>query len=181
MRIASIIAGIVGILCTVLFTVLLCLGHIGSTAFVMLLVALGLLCLALHGFSRLRELDLKQLKITLDRIEQVKSEIEEMYGGIDHIRRSTYALPSEKLSELGRAHRGVSAPGANMRYTTGVILRERERLARIFVKEKPPEKIAEAILDGSFNDKVFKWAGPETPLDAPPKSVEEREDKKKRD
>ena len=180
MKIESVIACIVGLLNTVLFTALLCLGHIGVVAFVTLLGALGLFCLALHGFSRLRELDLKKLKITLDQIEQVKSEIEEMYGGIDHIRRSTYTMPPDKLSELGRGG-GLSSPGANMRYTTAVILRERERLARIFIKEKTPEKIAEAILDGTLNDKVFKWVGPETPLDAPPKSAKEREDEKKRD
>jgi hypothetical protein len=176
MKIASTIAGVVAFLGVVLFTILLCLGHIGATAFVTLMLALGLFCLALHGFSRLRELDLKQLKITLDRIEQVKSEIEEMYGGIDHIRRSTYAMSPEKLSALGS---GGILSDLSMPYIAGVILRERERLAKIFIKEKTPEKIAEAILDGSFNDKVFKWAGPGTPLDVPPKSVQERKNEKK--
>jgi len=56
--------------------------------------------------------------------------------------------------------------------------RERERLARIFVQEKQPQKIAEAILDNSLDDGVFKWSGPESSLDKPPHPIaEEQKDK----
>jgi len=173
MKVESIIAAVVAILGTTLFTLLLYLERMGETSYMILLVTLGLISLALHGFSRLHELDLKQLRITLDRIEKVKSEIEEMYGGIDHIRRSAYAMTPEKLSYLGRGE-GLVAPGAEMRYVAGVLIRERERLARIFVNEKTPEKIAEAILDSSLNDNVFKWSGPESPLDAPTKGTKDK-------
>jgi hypothetical protein len=83
-----------------------------------------------------------------------------------------------KMQELGLAGGHIAFSDAVMRYTTGCMKRERERLARIFIVEKPPAKLAEAILDASLNDKVFKWNGPEAPLDAPPKSHAERVKKK---
>jgi hypothetical protein len=64
---------------------------------------------------------------------------------------------------------------ATVRYVAGCIKRERERLARVFVTEKSPERLAEAILDATLDEKVFTWNGPETPLDTPPKSTAERE------
>ena len=77
------------------------------------------------------------------------------------------------MAEIGLKE-GVPVSSAVMRFPAGCIKGERERLASIFVKKKSSEAIAKAILDNSLDDKVFKWAGPETPLDAPPKSVEQR-------
>lgn len=75
MKSKSIAAIVVAALGTTLFTFLLVYHEIGSISYVTLLCALGLISLVLHGFSRIRELDLKNLKMTLDRIEEAKAEV----------------------------------------------------------------------------------------------------------
>ena len=174
MKTESVAAIIIAVLGIVLFTALLVKGAIGQTTFAILIVALSFVCLALHGFSRIRELDLKNLKITLDKIEKVKAEIDEVYSGIQHLKRDPFVLDEKKMSELGLKPGAFPTASAAMRYPAGCIKRERERLARIFVKERSPQKIAEAILDPSLDELVFKWNGPEISLDIPTKSVEKR-------
>lgn len=77
-------------------------------------------------------------------------------------------LDREKQQDLGlpRPGRTVRSDAA-MRYAAGAVLRERERLARIFDAHGHSE-LASAIRDKSSDDAVFKWAGPETGLDEPP-------------
>ena len=55
-----------------------------------------------------------------------------------------------------------------MNYVMGCAKRERERLARIFVAEKTGDSLAQAIVDGSLDMRVFKWVGPGAFLDDPP-------------
>ncbi|MFC1782333.1 hypothetical protein ACFL02_01955 [Planctomycetota bacterium] len=172
--IISIIFGLIGIC---LFTILLVKQYIGEAIYGWLLCVLALVCIVILVFPRLQELDLKNLKLTLNKIKQIKSEIEEIYGGIDNLKKEPLILDDDKMKELGLKG-GFAVSSAVMRYPAGCIKRERERLARIFVTEKSPEKIAEAILDNSLDDKVFKWNGPETPLDAEPKSVDQRLEEK---
>ena len=166
----------------VLFTLLLQAMLIGQWAYASLISVLALICVAIVLLPRLKELDLKNLRLTLAEIKQVKAEVEEIYSGISHLKRNPMMMDDAKMRELGF---GEPEPGglpgicAIMRYPAGCIKRERERLARIFVKERPFEKIAEAILDDSLDEKVFKWNGPEVGLDVPPKSHEEREREKK--
>lgn len=160
-----------------LFTTLLGTNLIGERAYASLIIALAFVCLAIYGFTRLKELDLKNLKLTLDQIKQVKAEVEEVYSGISHLKRNPMIMDGEKMKELGH-NSGIPVGGAVMRYPAGCIKRERERLARIFVKERPPEKIAEAILDSSLDEKVFKWNGPEVGLDVSPKSYAARQKEK---
>ena len=185
MKGSVIVSILVGVGSLALFTVLLVKGLIGAASYVLLLVPLALLCIALLGFPRLREIDFKNLKLNLDELKQVKSEIEivkaeiiEMYGGIENLHRAPLVLDEKKMGELGLGPKGVALGDAVMRYCAGCIKRERERLARIFISPKPPKELAEAILDGSLDDKVFKWNGPESPLDAEPKSVEQRKQPK---
>lgn len=169
--IAAIGIGLIGI---VLFTGLLLAGKISETSYVVLIIPLALVCITVACLPRLRELDLKNLKMTLDEIKQVKADIEEMYGGIDNLKKEPLVLDDEKMAELGLGpNKGIAFSGAVMRYTAGSMKRERERLARIFVNEKSPVKLAEAILDGTLDDKVFKWNGPESPLDKDPVSSDE--------
>jgi rRNA processing protein Gar1 len=113
----------------------------------------------------------------------VKVQISEFYSKIDHLKQGKMVMDEEKMKKLGLGSRGygIPRPSAVMRYPAGCIKRERERLARIFAEEKPPEKIASAILDNSLDDKVFKWNGPEVPLDDEPVSYEEREKRKNED
>ncbi len=175
-----IVSGLLGLVCLSLFTTLLMLEHISEVIYLTLLLASALVSIVILVLPRLQELDLKNLRMTLAEIRQVKSEVEEvkqdiveMYGGIDNLRKEPFVLDDAKMNELG-LRGGVATASASMRYPAGCIKRERERLARIFVSAKSPEKIAEAILDSSLDAKVFKWNGPETPLDAEPNSVEQR-------
>jgi hypothetical protein len=101
-----------------------------------------------------------------------------MYGGIDNIKREPLVLDDAKIESLGLSSGGLTTGSATKRYTVGCMKRERERLAMIFVREKSSEQIAAAILDNTLYDNVFKWAGPESPLNAPPISVEERKRRK---
>jgi hypothetical protein len=169
--VVSVLIGSVGV---ILFTSLLCANRIGEASYVILLGMLVLTCIALPVLTRLRELDLRSLKLTLDRIEAVKAGIEELYGGIEHLRNAPLVLDKARIESLGLRTGNIALSDAGMRYVAGCFKRERERLARIFVNAKAPEKVAEAILDGTMDDRVFKWNGPEVPLDQPPTSVEER-------
>ena len=109
----------------------------------------------------------------------VRGQISEFYSEINHLKQSKMIMDKEKMIELGLGpHPTAPSTSAVMRYTTGSIKRERERLARIFAEERPPDKVASAILDDSYDDKVFKWNGPEVSLDAAPISYEEREKSK---
>ena len=58
---------------------------------------------------------------------------------------------------------------------SGVTTRERDRLARIFVKQEDRDAIAGAILGNSWDDHVFKFAGPESILEDPPMTAKEKE------
>ena len=181
MKTEAIIAGVVGVIGIAVFTSLLVMGHLSEASYVGLMIPLALVCIVLLCLPRLRELDLKNLKITLHELRQVKSDIEdvkadiaEMYGGIEKLRKQPMVLDDAKMKELGLEGGHIAEISSVMRYTTGCLKRERERLARILVSPKDPEKTAEAILDGTLDDKVFKWNGPEVALDVPPKSVDER-------
>jgi hypothetical protein len=167
----SIVVGIIGV---ILFTTLLASAKIGEASYVVLLGVLVLACIAILALPRLRELDIRSLKLTLDRIEAVKAGIEELYGGIEHLRKAPLVLDKVRIESLGLRSGHITTGDGGMRYTVGCIKRERERLARIFVNAKSPEKIAEAILDNRMDDLVFKWNGPEVPLDQLPISVEDR-------
>jgi hypothetical protein len=180
--ITSLALGIIGLL---LFTGLLVKSYISGFIYFSLFTVLSLVCIAVFLHPRLMDLDLKNLRMTLSEIKQIKSEIEttkadieEMYGGIEKIRNAPMVLDKAKMQELGLTD-GVPGTFGLMKYMAGCIKRERERLAKIFVSPKESDKLAEAILDSSLDDKVFKWNGPETPLDAPPVSVEERRRRKK--
>jgi len=154
--------------------------QLSEWSYISLIAIVAMVALVIHGFSRLKELDLKNLRMTLKEVKQVKQEIEQMYGGIEKYRREPLVLDGEKQEELGLSG-GFPATSAVMRYPAGCIKRERERLARIFVNEKTPENIAKAILDNSFDDKVFKWNGPESLLNDPPKSVAQRKTEEESD
>lgn len=57
------------------FTTLLLFGKIGEATYCFLVASAALLGLVLHGFSRLQELDLKNLRLVLREIEQTKNEL----------------------------------------------------------------------------------------------------------
>jgi len=89
MRTESLVAAIGGLLTIVLITALLVYNRISELSFVTPLCATALVCLVIHGFSRLRVLDLKNLKLTLDHIEQVRDDI---YAREQDLKNASLAL-----------------------------------------------------------------------------------------
>ncbi|MGA2796637.1 MAG: hypothetical protein ABSE63_03550 [Thermoguttaceae bacterium] len=179
--IASCLLGLIGVS---LFTILLVYEKISQVTYLSLIIPLALVCVVLLCLPRLQELDLKNLRIILHEIRQAKSELEtvkadivEMYGGIDNLRKAPLILDKAKMEEFGLDGGHIASDDVFMRYIVGCFKRERERLAKIFVSPKSADKIAEAIVDNSLDGNVFKWNGPETPLDIPPLSVADRKRK----
>lgn len=174
MKIASTLAVVVGFGGVALFTWLALKGTLSELGY---LAAMGLaaaVSLAIHGFNRLQELDLRQLRVVLKEVKAVQQEVEEtkaeiaaMYGGIEQLRREPLVLDDAKMAELRLGDKAIAFSPAVMRYTTGCIKRERERLAKVFVNQKRSDEVARGILDPSLDDQVFRWRGPEVPLDAP--------------
>jgi len=58
-----------------IFTALLLLEHIGEASYCLLVALSTLLGLVLHGFGRLQELDLKNLRLVLREIKATKKEL----------------------------------------------------------------------------------------------------------
>ncbi len=69
------IAILISIFGIALFTTLLISKQITGTAFCFLMTLTAIVTLAVHGFDRLKEIDLKQLKMTLVEIRETKEEI----------------------------------------------------------------------------------------------------------
>lgn len=170
-RIAAVLVGVIS---AALFTTLLVVGKISEGCYSFLIGVSALVSIAVLCHARLKELDIKNLKLILADLKQAKAEIVDMYGGIENLRKAPLVLDDAKMRELGLDTGHLAAIDAVMRYTAGCVKRERERLARVFVNEKNPEQLAHAILDNSVDDKVFKWNGPESTLDAEPIPLDQR-------
>lgn len=59
----------------IVFTSLLWLGRIGEASYCFLVAASALLGIVLHGFGRLQELDLKNLRLVLRELQDTKKEL----------------------------------------------------------------------------------------------------------
>jgi hypothetical protein len=170
------LAIVVGGGCVTLFTGLLIARLISPSHYIILVgiaVASGIVIAAL---PRVQELTFKldELKLTLAQAEKTKAELVQMYGGIEHLKHAPLVLDNNKIAGLGLNPSYTPSDTGPMRHTIGCITRERQRVARILVSEKSQAQIAEAILDGSLDDQVFRWDGPDVPLDAPVKPAEQR-------
>jgi hypothetical protein len=66
---------VISVVAFAIFTTLLVFGRIGEASYCFLVAATTLLGLVLHGFGRLQELDLKNLRVVLREIEQTKKEL----------------------------------------------------------------------------------------------------------
>lgn len=84
-----------------IFTVLLMLGRIGEASYCFLVATTVLLGIVLHGFGRLQELDLKNLRLVLREIEQTKKEL---FVREDKLR--AIALPLAQIIALTGASEG---------------------------------------------------------------------------
>lgn len=84
-----------------IFTGLLWLGRIGEVSYCFLVAGSALLGLVLHGFGRLQELDLKNLRLVLREIQDTKKELfvrEEKFKAM--------ALPLAQMLALSGASEG---------------------------------------------------------------------------
>jgi len=166
MRNNNVWAGVIGTILLILFTVLLVTKQINELTYSAVIVGSMLVSITIAVLPRLSELDLKNLRLVLAEIKKTKTEIEELYGGIENIKR--IRTTSVNHTALGlNATPGQLTGHMGQRYVMGCMKRERERLAKIFVAERPPEKLAEAILDITFDQKVFLFTGPGFSIDDP--------------
>jgi hypothetical protein len=74
-RVPGIVATAVGIVGFTTFTLLLVYGTISTGSYIALLILLTFACIAIPVLDRLKTLDVKNLKLTLEKIESVKREI----------------------------------------------------------------------------------------------------------
>lgn len=88
----SILSCIVVVIGLLLFTTLLCQKYIGEGSYVILICVLALSSIALNGFNRVREFDLKNLKLTLCEIKQVRDDI--------YAKATTLQTLAENLAEI---------------------------------------------------------------------------------
>ena len=65
----------IAIIGVILFTTLLISNFINANIYLLLLSLLALICLVIPVIKRLRELDIKNLKMTLDKLESVKENV----------------------------------------------------------------------------------------------------------
>jgi len=155
--------------CTILFVTLLVANKIGPGVFATLIGFTMLVSIAIAVISRLQEFNLREMKLILEKIEKTKAEVEQMYGGIEHLKFDRVKPDEAYYNNLGLfASGGFIHCGSVVNFVMGCMKRERERIAKIFINDKSPEQVAAAIVDGSLDKKVFKWVGPGASLDDPP-------------
>lgn len=99
---------------TILFTTLLCFERLGQASYVVLMSALAVLAIVLYGFNRIREVDLKNLKVTLDKIEQVRDEVyakaETLRGLAENLADIATILATDRLPQLIEFGSPIAAP-----------------------------------------------------------------------
>lgn len=89
MKSQGIIAIIVALIGFLTFTLLLLAEKIGTPGYLFLLSLLSLVCVVVPVLGRLKEFDVKNLKLTLEKIEQAKGEI---YAKEESLKEISYIL-----------------------------------------------------------------------------------------
>lgn len=153
--IISISFGIAG---TALFTWLLVSKELGAPSYVIMMSVLALVCLVIPVFQRLRELDLKNLKLTLDKIEEAKAEV---FAKEEDLKESTLLLA--ELIAANSAVTGIWGDEDSNKYSKALIRKKTTDLLKNI--NVPDEKINE----------VFKY---QQALEDIPKEAGEKHDKK---
>jgi hypothetical protein len=86
----------------VLFTFLLREGKIGSLAYTTLITIIILTGIALYGFDRLKELDLKNLKLILTEIKEVKKDVYAKAETVKKLGEEMAELTAFNVASVGR-------------------------------------------------------------------------------
>src|SRR5690606_26923740 len=115
----------------------------------------------------LREFNLRELSVKLDRFEVAVAKVEARYCSIEDIRPERLRADREWLSQMGGRASAVNAFGV-MGYVAGCMTRERQRLAQIFRQEHSPDTRARALMDPSKDELVFRWEPRSVSLDDRP-------------
>ena len=122
------------------FTCLLLNSNIGPFAYSSLLALLAIVCVVIPVLGRLQQLDLKNLKLTLAKIESAKKEI---YAKEESLKEASFIL-----SEL-------IAVSATLGQIHGAAIIEEYGNKVINLKLK---KLAESLkLSSNFNNEIFKY------------------------
>ena len=101
-----VIAFTIAVVGLILFTILLWMGKIGSTAYTVLISITCLAAIAVHCLPRLVELDLKNLRIILSEMRSIKKDV---YAKKEEIRQASIYLAELivfNMSWQGRSHSG---------------------------------------------------------------------------
>lgn len=158
MKSEVIISILVGVTGTAIFTCLLVRKDLGASSYVIMMSVLALVCLVIPVFNRLRELDLKNLKLTLDKIEEAKAEV---FAKEEDLKESTLLLA--ELIAANTAVTGIWGDKDSSKYSKALIKKKtKDLLKNINVSD---EKIKE----------VFKY---QQVLEEMPKESGEDHDKK---
>jgi hypothetical protein len=104
MKPETIISLTLAVLGTTLFTVLLWCSLIGQVAYVTLVSVLSLVCLAVPVLQRLRQFDLRNLKMTLEKIEKVRDEVFAKEKDLARVSTIVSQLIAFNSAFEGRAH-----------------------------------------------------------------------------
>ena len=102
MKIESIIATLIGVIGTILFTVLLEKGIINTLSYISLLGLTALVSLVLHGFKRITELDIKNLKVTLSQIKEAKRDLYAKAESVKKFGEDIAEITAYHITRLGR-------------------------------------------------------------------------------
>lgn len=150
---------------------------IGEEALLGVLLLGAISALAMHFSPRLIELNLREAKLVLQEVKNIKADLEAMYGPLEGIKLDPDTYDNKWPERMGVGNSLITAKTV-VQYVSGCITRERERLARAVIVDPSAERLAQAIVDRSMDDLVFKWFPKSVGLDRPPLSSEERAKRK---
>lgn len=151
----SILIGIIG---TTVFTGLVLADKIGPPTYVLLISILALVCLVIPVIQRLRELDIKNLKLTLDKIEEAKAEV---FAKEEDLKESTLLL-----AELIMANSAVTGIWGD---------EESNKYSKALIQKKTKDLLLNLNISKSKVDEIFKY---QKALDKIPKDAGEEHDEK---
>ena len=140
MKTQGIISILVGIISFITFTLLLISKYITGVIYLSLLSLLCFFCLVIPVIGRLKELDLKNLKLTLEKIEQTKKEI---YAKEQELKEISLIL-----SELIAAHSTLTSIRGD---------EESEKLRKELINEKIKMLAKKLKFTNAQVDSIFKY------------------------
>lgn len=125
MNIQGIISVVLGGVGFSTFTYLLMASKIGASDYSLLLGLLAVVCIVISVLSRLRELDLKNLKLTLERIEEAKKEI---YAKEESLKKASHVLA--ELIAANSTLASIWGDDESNAYSKLIVLAKLKKLAR---------------------------------------------------